>query len=124
MFRERTILSEERAATIRAIVRETLAERFTDDDFIFDPIRISVQVDEYGPDATDEEYLAIVIVFDGDQKNLDASWTSRIIGKLHRKLMAVGINDDVAPLWIEKSEYEDIERRWLKKHPEDRLATA
>ena len=124
MFRERTILSEERAATVRAIVRETLAERFTDDDFIFDPIRISVQVDEYGPDATDEEYLAIVIVFDGDQKNLDASWTSRIIGKLHRKLMAVGINDDVAPLWIEKSEYEDIERRWLKKHPEASLATA
>ena len=124
MFRERTILSEERAATIRAIVRETLAERFTDDDFIFDPIRISVQVDEYGPDATDEEYLAIVIVFDGDQNNLDASWTSGIIGKLHRKLMAVGINDDVAPLWIEKSEYEDIERRWLKKHPEDRLASA
>lgn len=124
MFRERTILSEERAATIRAIVRETLAERFTDDDFIFDPIRISVQVDEYGPDATDEEYLAILIVFDGDQNNRDASWTSGIIGKLHRKLMAVGINDNVAPLWIEKSEYDDIERRWLKKHPEDRLASA
>ena len=124
MFRERTVLSEERAATIRAIVRETLAERFTDDDFIFDPIRISVQVDEYGPDATDEEYLAILIVFDGDQNNLDASWTSGIIGKLHRKLMAVGINDNVAPLWIEKSEYDDIEQRWLKKHPEDRLASA
>ena len=124
MFRERTVLSEERAATVRAIVRETLAERFTDDDFIFDPIRISVQVDEYGPDATDEEYLAILIVFDGDQNNRDASWTSGIIGKLHRKLMAVGINDDVAPLWIEKSEYDDIERRWLKKHPEDGLATA
>ena len=124
MFRERTILSEERAATIRAIVRETLAERFTDDDFIFDPIRISVQVDEYGPDATDEEYLAIVIVFDGDQKNLDASWTYRIIGKLHRKLMAVGIDDRVVPVWVEKSEYEDFMRRWRRKHPEARLATA
>ena len=124
MFRERTNLTEERAATVRAIVRETLAERFTDDDFIFDPIRISVQVDEYGPDATDEAYLAILIVFDGDQKNLDPSWTYRIIGKLHRKLMAVGINDDVAPLWIEKSEYDDIERRWRRKHPEASLASA
>ena len=124
MFRERTILSEERAATIRAIVRETLAERFTDDDFIFDPIRISVQVDEYGPDATDEEYLTIVIVFDGDQKNLAASWTSRIIGKLHRKLMAVGIDDRVVPVWVEKSEYEDFMRRWRRKHPEASLATA
>ena len=124
MFREKSVLTEERAATIRAIVRETLAERFTDDDFIFDPIRISVQVDEYGPDATDEEYLAIVIVFDGDQKNFDASWTSGMIGRLHRKLMAVGMYDEVAPLWIEKSEYEDIERRWLRKHPEADLATA
>ena len=124
MFRERSILTEERAATIRAIVRETLAERFTDDDFIFDPIRISVKVDEYGPDATDEEYLAIVIVFDGDQKNLDASWTSGMIGRLQRKLMAVGINDDVAPVWVEKSEYEDFMRRWRRKHPEASFATA
>ena len=124
MFREKSVLTEERAATIRAIVRETLAERFTDDDFIFDPIRISVRVDEYGPHATGDEYLAIVIVFDGDQKNLDSSWTYRIIGKLQDKLMAVGIDDDVAPIWVEKSEYEDIVRRWNRKHPEASLATA
>lgn len=124
MFREKTVLSEEYIATVTAIVRETLAERFTDDDFIFDPIVISTQIDEYGPHASGDEYLVIVIVFDGDQKNLDSSWTSGIIGRLHRKLMPVGIYYDVAPLWVEKSEFEDIERRWRRKHPEADLATA
>ena len=124
MFRDKTILSEECTTTIRTIVRETLAERFTDDDFIFDPIVISTQIDEYGPHATDEEYLVIVIVFDGDQKNLDSSWTSGIIGRLHRKLRPAGIDYNVAPLWVEKSEFEDIERRWRRKHPEADLATA
>lgn len=124
MFRDKTILSEECTATIRTIVRETLAERFTDDDFIFDPIVISTQIDEYGPHATDEEYLVIAIVFDGDQKNLDSSWTSGMIGRLRRKLMAVGIDYGVAPLWVEKSEYDDILRRSRRKRPEADLATA
>lgn len=119
MIKDRTVLSEEFIATVRTIVRETLAERFTDDDFIFDPIVVSTRIDEYGPDATDEEYLVISIVYDGDRKNLDSSWTSGMIGRLHRKLMAVGIYYDVAPLWVEKSEYEAILRRWRRKHPEE-----
>lgn len=59
-----------------------------------------------------------------DGKAALATGGSRGIGKLHRKLMAVGIDDRVVPVWVEKSEYADIERRWRRKHSEAGLATA
>ena len=42
-------MTQEREATIEAIVRETLAERFTDAEFVFDPIRVVPAVDEWAP---------------------------------------------------------------------------
>ena len=37
---------------------------------MFDPIVVVPTVDEYGSDASGEAYLSIIIVFDGDQKQL------------------------------------------------------
>ena len=45
---------------VKAIVRSTLEKRFAGD-FIFDPIVVIPEIDEYGDD-----YLGIIIVFDGD----------------------------------------------------------
>ena len=58
---------------VKAIVRNTLEKRFADD-FIFDPIVVIPEVDDYLDDPF--EYLHIIIVFDGDQTKLDPSWTS------------------------------------------------
>ena len=54
---------------VKAIVRNTVEKRFASD-FIFDPIVVVPEVDEYGDD-----YFHIIVVFDGDQVNLDPSWT-------------------------------------------------
>ena len=55
-------MTRERDEIVRTIVRETLAERFTDDEFVFDPIRVVPLVDEFG-DGDGKEYLRIIIVF-------------------------------------------------------------
>ena len=48
---------------VKAIVRSALEERFADD-FVFDPIVVIPEVDDYLDDPL--EYLHIIIVFDGD----------------------------------------------------------
>ena len=40
--------------------------------FVFDPIRVEPQIDYWGGG---EEYLEVIIVFDGDQKRLSSRWT-------------------------------------------------
>ncbi len=79
-------MTRERDKIVETIVRETLAERFTDDEFVFDPIVVVPLVDEFG-DGDGEEYLRIIIVFDGDQKRLDPGWTSGLIRRLEPKLI-------------------------------------
>lgn len=94
---------------VEDIVRDTLEERFAGD-FIFDPIVVIPEIDEYGDD-----YLDIIIVFDGDQANLDPSWTSGLIGRIQPHLAAAGIEAFPVPSFVVKSEWKDMERhmkRW------------
>ena len=109
MLQEPTITPEREAAVAR-VVRETIEERFAGE-FVFDPIRVIPMVDEWGPDATGETYLRIIIVFDGDQKKLDPAWTSSLIRRLRPKLIEVGVNESPSPSWVEKSEWEHLQRR-------------
>ena len=88
-------MTRERDEIVETIVRETLAERFTDDEFVFDPIRVVPFVDEFG-DGDGKEYLRITIVFDGDQKKLDPGWTSILIRRIKPKLLAAGIEHSPA----------------------------
>lgn len=104
-------MTQEREATIEAIVRETLAERFTNAEFVFDPIRVVPAVDEWGPHASGEDYLEIFIVFDGDRKNLDPGWTSTLIRRLENKLIPAGIAEFPSPSWVAKSEWPWLERK-------------
>ena len=69
-------VSEEVQQKVAGVVRDLLAERFKDD-FVFDPIIVQSHFDEY-----DDEYLHVYIVFDGDQKKLDPSWTVGLSGRI------------------------------------------
>ena len=89
---------------VEAIVRSTLEKRFAGD-FIFDPIVVIPEIDEYGDD-----YLDIIIVFEGDQSNLDPSWTSGLIGRIQPHLAAVGIEAFPVPSFVVKSEWKHMER--------------
>ncbi len=87
------------------IVRETLAQRFKDE-FVFDPIIVEPKIDQDG-----DKYLNITIVFDGDQKHLDAGWTLGLTRRIRPKLMKLGIDDFLflSKSFIEKSEWEAVQ---------------
>ena len=102
---------------VEAIVRSTLEKRFAGD-FIFDPIVVIPEIDEYGDD-----YLDIIIVFDGDQAKLDPSWTSGLIGRIQPHLAAAGIEAFPVPSFVVKSEWKHMERH-LKKWNRLDYATA
>ena len=110
MLREQTI-TPDLEALVERIVRETIEERFADD-FVFDPIIVAPAIDEWGPDATGETYLRIIIVFDGDQKKLDPDWTGSLIRRLRPKLNEVDVSEFPSPSWVEKSEWETMLRTW------------
>ena len=93
---------------VKTIVRNTLEKRFASD-FIFDPIVVVSEIDEYGDD-----YLDIIIVFDGDQANLDPSWTSGLIGRIQPHLAAAGIEAFPVPSFVVKSEWKYMERHMRK----------
>ena len=99
-------LTQEDREKVAGIVLEDLMERFADD-FAFDPIIAKLDVDQYG-----EDYLRILIIFDGDQDRLDPKWTSGLISRIYPKLIASGLPYFPNPGFIEKSEWQDFRRRY------------
>jgi len=96
---------------VKAIVRNTLEKRFADD-FIFDPIVVIPEIDDYSDDYL--EYLNIIIVFDGDQANLSPRWTSGFIGRIRPQLIDAGIEAFPVPSFVVKSEWKFMERKLTK----------
>ena len=117
-------MTQEQNEKVQNIVRETIAERFSSDEFVFDPIVVVPMVDEFGSDASGETYLRIIIVFDGDQKRLDSSWTSSFIRRIRPKLIEAGIEEFPSPSWVEKSDWQHVYRKWRRLHLETNLETA
>ncbi len=113
----------ERDEIVKTIVRETIEERFAGE-FVFDPIRVVEDVDEFGPDATGETYLTITIVYDGDQKNLDPGWTGSLIRRIRPRLIEAGIKEFPSPSWVEKSEWLSIQRKWQRRNRGSSLDSA
>jgi hypothetical protein len=101
-------MNQELRERVADIVRETLAERFTDE-LEFNPIEVIPAVDEYGG-GDGETYLRIFIVFDGDQKALDPHWTSSLIRRIRPKLRDAGVDEFPSPSFVEKSEWPRLER--------------
>ena len=101
-------MNQELRERVADIVRETLAERFTDE-LEFNPIEVIPAVDEYGG-GDGETYLRIFIVFDGYQKALDLHWTSSLIRRIRPKLRDAGVDEFPSPSFVEKSEGPRLER--------------
>jgi hypothetical protein len=112
-------LTREQLERVEVIVREDLAEGFRDL-FVFDPIWVIPYVSDAFPDDP-MDFLRILIVFEGDQKNLDASWTVGMIDRMLTKLEAAGIPHFPSSSFIGKREWERYARkRWEKYLPENR----
>ena len=73
---------------------------------MFDPIIVEPKIDHDG-----DKYLSITIVFDGDQKRLDAEWTLGLIRRIRPKLIELGIDDFLflSKSFVEKSEWEAVQ---------------
>ena len=101
----------ERHEKVIAIVRKFLNERFTEEEFVFDPIVIIPTYDEWGPHATGELYLRILVVFDGDQKNLNVRRTGELGMHVREELLDLDIEEWPNFSWIPKSEWPWLEKR-------------
>ena len=108
---------QERDKIIRDIMRETLAERFTDDEFVFDPIVVVPTVDEWG-DGDGSTYLEVLIVFDGDWEKVDPGWTGSLTRRIRPKLIEAGIEEFPAPGFVGKSEWRSQLKKFRRLHPD------
>lgn len=113
---------ERRYRRVEIIVRETLEDRFKGT-FVFDPVLAVPAIDEFGG-GDGSAYLRIVIIFDGDRKQLDPGWTSGLIGRIEPKLIDAGIEEFPSPSFIEKSEWLSLNRKRRSPHHEASGATA
>ena len=104
-------INRERDDNLKSIVRGFIDERFAEDEFTFDPIVVIPTYDEWGPHATGELYLRVIVVYDGDRKNLDVHWTGMLIGRVRDKLLGAGYEEWPSFSWAPKHEW-----RWLEKH--------
>ena len=109
---------QERDKIVRKIMRETLAERFTDDEFVFDPIVVVPTVDEWGPDSDGSTYLRILVVFEGDWKKLDPGWTGSLIRRIRPKLIEAGIEEFPGPGFVGKTEWRSQLKKFRRLHPD------
>ena len=87
---------------VEDFVRKDLEGRFKEE-FVFDPIIANPELDWWG-----DEFLHIYIIFDGDQKNLDAKWTLGIERRLLNYLPEGELPSTPGHSFISKSEWKDI----------------
>jgi hypothetical protein len=87
---------------IADIIREMLTERFHDE-FVFSPIVVEPRIDHDG-----DEYLHTYIVFDGDQKRLDPTWTAGLSGRLWPYAEKLGFHGIPIQSFVEKSEWAEF----------------
>ena len=113
---------ERRCRRVEIIVRGTLEDRFKGT-LVFDPVLAVPEIDEFG-DGDGSAYFRILIIFDGDQKQLDPGWTSGLIGRIRPKLIDAGIEEFPSPSFIGKSELSSLNRKQPPHHPEASGATA
>ena len=102
-------VSEEVQQKVAGLVQDLLTERFKDD-FVFDPIIVQSEFDEY-----DDEYLHVYIVFDGDRKNLDPAWTVGVSGRIWEDAEKLGYPNAPSHSFIKKSEWAEL---FAKKYRE------
>lgn len=101
-----TPVTEEVLEKVTDIIRQTLDERFSSDEFIFGPIVVKPRIDYYG-----DEYMEITVVYEGDRKLLDPGWTLGLVRRILPKMKDEGIHVTNRPSksFIPKHEWEEIQ---------------
>ena len=96
---------EEATDEIKQLIEALLRERFRDE-IEFGPIVITPHFDHDG-----EEYLRSYIVFQGDQKKLDPTWTLGLSRQLWPRAEELGYPGIPMQLFVEKSEWPALEEQ-------------
>ena len=96
--------AEEATVEIKTMIQDLLSERF-ENEFEFGPIVVMPRFDEFG-----EEYLHSYIVFDGDQKKLDPTWTLRLSNLLWPHSEELGYPGIPIQMFVERSEWPALEK--------------
>ena len=113
------LMLQMRYERVRAIVRNVLAERFSEDEFVFEPIVVTRTDDKFGDGSI---FLRILIVFDGNGGQLDPTWTSGFRERIRTRLVAADIEEFPSVSFIEKSEWwESYTEAHLRNPEETRL---
>ena len=98
--------SDEVLQKVADLAREDMEGHFGGT-FVFDPIVVVPKIDH-----TDEEYLYIYIVFDGDQALLDSQWTRGLVGRIGPAMREMGIMSIPNNSFVEKSEWPPV-YKWI-----------
>ena len=96
-------ITREVTDAVAKLVGDALRERFKDDGLVFDPIIAERAVDYYG-----DEYVDIFVIFDGEQKKLDARWINRLWIMLDPQMEELGLAAVPSLSFVGKSEWADI----------------
>ena len=103
-----TPITEEIIERVADIVKEMLAERFALEGLVFDPIIVERKIDHYG-----DEYIDILMVFNGKVEQLDVDWTISMSRRIRSKLESEGI---YLANMIGKGFVEKVEWDYVQKH--------
>ena len=96
--------ADEATIEIKARIQDLLHERF-ENEIEFGPIVVIPRYDEDG-----ERYLHSYIVFRGDQKKLDPTWTLRLSSRLWSYSEDLGYPGIPIQLFVERSEWPALEK--------------
>ena len=86
-------------AQMEGFIKEKLRERFKDD-FVFDPILVREEIDEYG-----DPYLHTYIVYEGDEDKWDYSWMLSLTRFTWPVSIELGFDNVPMQSYIEKSDW-------------------
>lgn len=101
--------SDEVLQKVADLAREHM-EGHLGDKFVFDPIVVVPMID-----YTDEEYLHIYVVFDGDQAQLDSECTRKLVSRIGPAMREMGIMSIPNEFFVEKSEWPPVYKGILRR---------
>ena len=95
---------------VAEIVKNDLEGHFGDA-YVFDPIVVIPKIDH-----DEVEYLHVYIVFDGDVDTIVKSrWLHSLYDRMRARLLELGIMSYTSESYVEKSEWEEVGDRILKR---------
>ena len=96
--------ADEATTAIKKMIQDLLHDRF-ENELEFGPIVVMPRFDDDG-----EGYLHSYIVFHGDQKRLDPTWTLRLSNLLWSHAEELGYPGIPIQLYVERSEWPALEK--------------